>query len=145
MTKKSEKKAVVDAKHIASLLRKLANIIEKSSQDEIDSLLKSNKELRILEVEKRSKTMVSRGLDVYPDVAFTSAANKLNSLETRELGMEFLRNEFQTKSLVEKFARFLDLPVLRTDTITTLHEKIVEAEIGSKLRSEAVQGKKYKA
>ena len=141
MIRKGDKKVVGDARHIAFLLRTLADIVEKSSQDEVDALLKNKSELRIIDVKTKSITPALKRQDTSFDVVFTMAADKLHSLQTRELGMEFLSNELQTKVLAEKFARFLDLPVLRTDTIKTLHEKIVEAEIGSKLRSEAVQGR----
>ncbi len=43
---------------------------------------------------------------------------------------------------MEKFARHLDLPVNRADTVERLCNKIVAAVIGVRLSSEAVRGKK---
>ena len=144
MTGKNTKRSPGDAGRIGILLRRLADLVERSSTDEIDALLRGNGELRIYEVNSASRTVGIKCHHSYIDTTFSEVSEKLHASQTREAGSELLSNEFPTKVSIEKFARFLDLPVHRTDTIETLREKIVESEIGSKLRSDAVQGRKVK-
>ena len=142
MTIKGGRKGSGEAKQLAAMLRKLADLVERSSTVEVDGLLSGRMELQIRETAPRVKGPTQRRLNTDSDVSYGDVAAKLAAFQSRDLGMELLRNEFSTKTSLEKLARYLDLPVLRTDTIDSLCEKIVESEIGSRLRSEAVQGKK---
>ena len=144
MTRKSNKRSPGDAGDVGILLRKLADLVERSSADELDVLLRGNGKLRIYEVRTASRVIGTKYRHSYSDTAFLEVSEKLHASQTREAGRELLDNAFPTKVAIEKFARFLDLPVHRTDTIDTLRDKIVESEIGSKLRSDAVQGRKVK-
>ncbi len=67
-------------------------------------------------------------------------ATKLQTLPTREAGEGLLKDEAQNRRSLEALARFLQLPVQRDDTVERLRAKIVENTIGSRLRSEAIQG-----
>lgn len=142
MTIKGSRKGSGGAKQLAAMMRKFADLIERSSTVEVDGLLSGKMELQIRETTPREKSPTPRRLNTDPDVSYGEIAAKLAAFQSRDLGMEFLRNEFSTRISIEKLARHLDLPVLRTDTFDSLCEKIVESEIGSRLRSEAVQGKK---
>jgi hypothetical protein len=142
MTAKSNKRSPGDAEHIGTLLRKLADLVERSSADEIGTLLQGGSELRIDEGGSGGRLGGSKPRQSYFDVTFAEVAEKLHATETREAGRELLGKECPTKAATEKLARFLDLPVYRTDTIDNLREKIVETQIGSRLGTEAVQGRK---
>ena len=146
MTAKSNKRSPGDAEHIGTLLRKLADLVERSSADEIGTLLQGGGELRIDEGGSGGslggRLGGSKPRQSYFDVTFAEVAEKLHATETREAGHELLDKECPTKAATEKLARFLDLPVYRTDTIDNLREKIVETQIGSRLGTEAVQGRK---
>lgn len=142
MTIKSRKKSYSDGENIGILLRKLADLIERSTADEINILLRGNSELRIYKDDLESRAVSSKRDDSNFDMTLSQVTEKLCALQTREAGSDLLHTEFPTKVSIEKLARFLDLPVNRTDTFSTLCVKIVESQIGSRLRSEAVQGKK---
>jgi len=67
-------------------------------------------------------------------------AAKLQTLRPREAGERLLQDEAPNRPALEALARFLQLPVQRDDTIERLRAKIIENTIGSRLRSEAIQG-----
>lgn len=141
MTVKRIKNPSLNSEQLGKILKKLVDLVEKSSADEIESLLSESGELRIYRVRSKSRSIKTNRLNPPPDESYTETAKKLHSFQTREAGKRLLGNTFSTKHSIENFARFLDLPVHRRDTIAILTEKIIESEIGSRLRSEAVQGK----
>lgn len=138
MIKKCAVKSVENKNQMGILLRKLAELVEKSSETEIGDLLSGSRSLQIKQT--KSGKRMSPLKDQKPDVSFPDIAQKLKTCKTRDAGKELLQQEVYTKAQAEKLVRFLDLPVHRTDKIETLLERIVESEIGSRLRSEAVQG-----
>ncbi len=144
MIKHGDKKLSKEAEKIGVLLRKLANLVERSSEDDIETLLRGRARL---EIRKSGMNGVKKGLSDSRhcppclNKEFPEIDKKLSSFQTREAGMKFLATKFPRKIMVAEFARFLDLPVHRTDTIETLRNKVVESRIGSRLRSEAVQGR----
>ena len=120
----------------------MADLVEIFSVDDINALLKGKGELQIIKDNPTPKATGAKQHHLMSDESYSEVTEKLRAFKTRETGMELLISTFPTKESTEKFARFLDLPVHKTDSIELLREKIVEAEIGSKLRSYAVQGRK---
>jgi hypothetical protein len=66
----------------------------------------------------------------------------LEKAENREDGIQVLEDALPSKRETEAFAKFLDISVLKQDKLSSIREKIVEATIGARLRSQAIQGKK---
>lgn len=129
-------------KSLALLLKRLADLVEQSSARDVDSLLLGDSALHIIvpnQNDKRAWSSSKRSGTATPSVKISE---KLSGLATREAGRELLDKELPTKTSLEGFARFLDLPVHRTDRIESLRDRIIEFAIGSRLRSEAVQGRK---
>jgi hypothetical protein len=129
-------------KMLASLLRRLAAVVEQSSSRELDALLRGERELRVVVGSRNGRSERSLPGLGWSHKEFTAIASRLSELATREAGRDLLDGALPTRASLERFARFLDLPVQRTDTIELLREKIIESAIGSRLRSEAVQGRK---
>ena len=142
MKRKSSKRSPDAVEHMSVLLKKLVDLMERSSNEEFELLLRGDGELKIQATNRQPKKTDSMRRQVHLDATLSEIADKLRSLQTREAGRELLGSEFLTRASIEKFVRFLDLPVHRTDTIEILQERTIEAEIGSRLRSDAVQGKK---
>ena len=51
-----------------------------------------------------------------------------------------LDDKYPSKKVLEVIARKLDIPITRQDKIEDLRDKIVEATVGAKIRSQAIQG-----
>lgn len=129
-------------KSLALLLRRLADLVEQSSARDVDSLMRGDRELHIIVPNQNDKTTGISSRRSGTATPSVEISERLNGLATREAGRELLDKELPTKTSLERFARYLDLPVHRTDTIESLKDKIIESAIGSRLRSEAVQGRK---
>jgi hypothetical protein len=61
-------------------------------------------------------------------------------MSSREQGAQHLLSAAPTKTALQEVARYLDLPVRKSETIAELRERIVEATIGYRLRSRAIRG-----
>jgi uncharacterized membrane-anchored protein YjiN (DUF445 family) len=65
---------------------------------------------------------------------------ELQSCKTRDEGYEILARFLSNKKEYEIFARYLDVSILKQDNSDKIKEKIIEATVGAKLRSNAIQG-----
>ena len=120
----------------ASALRRLAAALEQMSEDEIAKLNDPNCEIEIKVIRRRSKEEVSPEalLDLNEIVA------KLTKFPSRAEASQFMEATFDTKKTLDRIARHLDVPVLKQDKVETLRDKIIEATVGARLRSEAIKG-----
>ena len=141
MSVKDDRRPPNRNRYISVLLRKVVDLVEQSPTQDVDALLRGRRALEIVPLKTGTYKKGKRSRSSYGDISFSDVAMQLHALDTREAGMRFLSNEFRTKISIMTFARFLDLPVQRTDSVQDLFEKVVESEIGSRLRSQAVQGK----
>lgn len=148
MSRKSDSISGKGAADTGELLRMLASLLESLSEDQIEDLIRGSSELRVHKLKRDEIGRVSevsrvpKYNRVLDDSKFPKILARLQVLTTREAGREVLEEEFPSRASIERFARFLDLPVQRSDKIETLRHRIIESEIGSRLRSEAVQGKR---
>lgn len=126
---------------IARLLRQLDEELCALSDVDYRDLLDGK--LRLAVLHKNTTTLSKkRRCAVHADEpAFTEIAAELQRLSDREAGTSLLQQRCNTKIRLEKLARRLDLPVRREDTAENLRDRIVEATIGFRLRSQAIRGK----
>lgn len=126
-----------NANSAAALVRLLATFVDSLSEDDVEGLLAGRLGLHITGGEptfrsKRKRGTVTVDLDVVVDA--------LGRARTRHDAMSILERGGITKALLEKLARRLDLPVLRSDSVERLRQKIVEGVVGHRINSEAIQG-----
>ena len=125
--------------HIKKDILKLLQLIQKElnnlSEDEIDSLLSGEAKLELIIKSKLKRKSIETNIDLH------KLESELRELNNRDAGINLLAKTFSTKEELEKFARQLDLPVLKGDKVDLLRKKIVEATIGYKLRSDSIQNK----
>jgi hypothetical protein len=125
--------------HIKKNILKLLQLIQKElnnlPDEEIDSLLNGDAKLELTVKSKLKRKNIETNVDLY------KLERDLRELNIREDGIKLLEKTFTTKEELEKFARQLDLPVLKGDKVDLLRKKIVEATIGYKLRSDSIQNK----
>jgi hypothetical protein len=65
---------------------------------------------------------------------------KLNECKTREEGLIVLNEKIKNKKELEVFAKKMDVFFMREDKVDKIKSNIIEAIIGAKLRSNAIQG-----
>ena len=68
--------------------------------------------------------------------------NLLNEASTREEGVLVLEENLKGRAELESFAKTIDVPIIKSDKVTNIKEKIVDATVGARLRSGAILGKK---
>lgn len=120
----------------ASALRRLAGALERMSEDELSRLNDPNCEIEIRVIRRRSKE------ENTPEALFNlnDIVAKLTAFPSRAEASQFMEATFETKKTLEQIARHLDVPVNKQDKVETLRDKIIEATVGARLRSEAIKG-----
>ncbi|PXY40837.1 hypothetical protein DMB65_09650 [Flavobacterium cheongpyeongense] len=71
----------------------------------------------------------------------TEIIDFLNTVGERDEAMKYLDSLFISRLSLEEILRKLDYPHTKKDNLEKLKQKIIEATIGFRLRSEAIQGK----
>lgn len=122
----------------ATLLRRLADCIESARPADLEELLSGNARLQIRS-DKRQESLFSPPDDP-PPVEWSSIADRLRSLPSREEGEKLLSEVTSSKVQLERLARVMDLPVAKHENADQLREKIIEASIGARLVSRAIRG-----
>lgn len=122
-------------KEFLKLLQLIQKELNNLKDNEIDLLLKGDAKLELIVKSKSKRKSIKSNLD------FKKLEAELREFNSREQGMRLLDESFKSKEDLEKFARILDLPVLKGDKIDLIKKKIVEATIGYKLRSDSIQNK----
>ncbi|KQY85973.1 hypothetical protein [Pelomonas sp. Root1444] len=126
-----------EAFRMASALRRLAVAVERLSPDDLTKLNDEASEIEIrIVVRRRQKEEPPAEARI--DLAEVVA--KLTALPSRSEAAGFLEGAVETKKGLEQIARHLDVAVLKQDKAETLRDKIIEATVGARLRSEAIKG-----
>lgn len=123
----------------SSTLRNILDAIDRLSEEDFSKLGEGlyNVEIRI--TRKRNKE------DVVSPIQETDLENvieKLTDFPSREAAQYFLDANFSTRKSFELIARKLDISISKQDKIETLRDKVIEATVGARLRSQAIQGGK---
>lgn len=129
---------------VARLLRALAALVEASSLDEATSLLEAQtprpkaRRRNVSNVPEEANLPLDFSPQRPPDLP--KLAETLQGLRSRDEGISLLTSISMTRKELEGLGRLLGTPILRTDNMDRLLEKIIEASIGSRLTSEAIRG-----
>lgn len=126
---------------LANILRLLADYIDRHPDEELSPIFRQAAVL--MHTVDSHKKDFKRPPGKYGLLDVRETATKLQTLRTREEGEALLQNMAMHRRALESLARYLQLPVQRDDTVERLRAKIVENTIGSRLRSEAIQGKEH--
>ena len=119
--------------------QRLAKFLASLTVAEVKALADGRAELTVVTKGERTRKRPSKASK--PDLAtLHSVLQYLHGARDREVGLAKLEREVSTKTALESLARLADLPVQRNDTIEDLRQRIIEATIGYRLRSQAVKG-----
>lgn len=120
----------------AAALRRVAAALERMSDEELARLSEPEAEIEIKVLRRRLKD----GPAPEARLDLVNIALKLTGAASRSEACAFLDEGFGTKKALEQIARHLDVVVSKQDKAESLRDKIVEATVGARLRSEAIQG-----
>lgn len=125
---------------IGRVLRKCAQFFDDVSEEDIQRFLNGELKLELVGHEPRRGRAEQEGEAGPSDLQ--QLAERLQATESREAAAKILRDDrrVSAKSDLAKLARHLHVHVDKHDKRETIEEKIVEAVIGVRLRSQAIHG-----
>lgn len=122
---------------LAFALRRYAEAIASLSDEDLIKLADETYSVEVKFLRRRGKNASEAE---FSKEHIKDLAGKLISIESRDQALAFLNSNFRTKKSLDSVARLLDVPVLKSDKVDSLAGKIVEATVGARKRSEAIQG-----
>ena len=123
---------------LANILRRLADYIDRHPDQELAPIF--GQAAAFMQTAGQQKKRHGQSPRKSGSQNMREIEAKLQMLRSREDGERLLQDEVLNRRALEGLARFLQLPVQRDDTIERLRAKIIENTVGSRLRSEAIQG-----
>lgn len=131
--KKSQKDVLV------GLLRDLAKQVQALDDQEFENILTgmAHIELRIISQGQNKGRLKKVRLT---ESQMLEIRNALEKMKTREEGAKLLKEKCKIKEDLISLSRYIDLPVQKSDKVAQLSERIIEATIGYRARSAAIQG-----
>lgn len=131
---------VSKTKTLTSLFRELQDAVLELNDVELEKVISGEYQFTIKVVKK--KNSANTKVRLVDDTSYSNLLDLLNQCETREEGYELLSRELGAKSEYEKFARHIEVAVMKSDKVEKIRDNIIESTVGAKLRSDAIQNKK---
>jgi hypothetical protein len=125
-----------DIEKAAQVLLRVSNFLRSLTEEQIDDLMTGRVSLTL--TSQPAKRRQRKRLSV---TEIERVRTELQTRSSREAGIEYLDNLSLTKETLREIASALDLPTPRDDTIARLKDRIVEATIGYRLRSDAIRSR----
>ena len=117
--------------------RRIAEAIDSLSEEELRRLSDPQYSIEVKAIRRRIKDDSSI---LPPDTSAEDAIAQVTALPNRQDAQALLDAKFPSKKALEIIARKLDIPIIRQDKVEDLRDKIVEATVGARIRSQAIQG-----
>lgn len=124
---------------LAGLLRDLAKQVQAIDDQEYENILTGTAriELRVISQAQDKGRLKKVSLT---ESQILEICNALEKLQTREEGAKLLKEKCKIKEDLIRLSKYIDLPVQKSDKVEQLVERIIEASIGYRVRSAAIQG-----
>lgn len=117
-------------------LRQLVSALERLSDVDLAKLMNDSYNVEIRFTRKRNKEEIPE----IPEADLSALVSKLTAFTSRQEAQGYLDTNYGTKKTLELIARHLDIPIMKQDKIEVLRDKIIEATVGARIRSQAIQG-----
>ena len=112
------------AKILTVLFRELQDAVLELNEGELEKIISGEYQFVLKVVKKRIGT--SAKISPVDDFSYSELLNLLNQCESREQGNELLSRELKTKSEFEKFARHVEVAVMKSDKLEKIRDNIIE-------------------
>ncbi|MFD4697601.1 hypothetical protein [Streptomyces niveus] len=119
------------------VLEQVGIFLQSLSPEQIEDLAAGRYRISLVRTQAPREAKGSRS---GPSVDLEQLRIDLSSAESREAGEEHLKNKRLSRADLQALARVLDIPVRKGDNMDAIRESVVEATIGYRLRSDAIQG-----
>lgn len=125
-----------DVDRSAEILRRVSNFLRTLTEAQIDDLIEGRVKITLTGNPRRAQSAKARSSS---EEDIERIINELTSKSTRAEGIALLDSLGLTRTSLRDIALAMKLPVPRTDTVDDLKDRIVEATIGYRLRSDAIR------
>ena len=123
--------------NLLTVFRRIAEALDALPIEELRRLSDPNCIVEIRTVRRRPKDEPS----LFPaGASVDSVIDEISKLATRQEAQALLDSRYPTKKILELIGRKLDIPIVKQDKAETLRDKIIEATVGARIRSQAIQG-----
>lgn len=122
----------------AILLRQAAKAVEALTEEEKASLLAGEASFRIA---IESKTRPRRTQQSTGEIDVVALRARLESSRSRDEAQRILEEMSLSKVALQKITKAFELNCMKDDSVSRLVERIVDATVGFRLRSQAIQGR----
>ncbi|QKO21099.1 hypothetical protein [Rhodoferax sp. BAB1] len=123
--------------NILLVFKRLTEALGALSEDELKKLSDPQYSVELKVIRRRAKDEPSH---LSLDTSAEEAIAQITALSNRQDAQALLDSKFSSKKALEMIARKLDIPIIRQDKVEDLRDKIVEATVGARIRSQAIQG-----
>ncbi|MDR5739867.1 MULTISPECIES: hypothetical protein [unclassified Caballeronia] len=123
---------------LRAAFRRIAEALESLSDEELKKFSDPQYSIELRAIRRRTKEEPSSPV---PGISADEAIGQITALSSRHDAQALLDEKFPSKKALETLARRLDIPIVRQDKVDDLRDKIVEATVGARIRSQAIQGK----
>ncbi|WP_143854133.1 hypothetical protein [Nostoc sp. 'Peltigera membranacea cyanobiont' 210A] len=111
------------------------NSVDELEASSIETEISSTEGLEL----KSEPLKIEQGVDIAKPSP-EQVAETLQNLGTREEGFRILTDLCPARKDLQSLAKYIDIPNSKRDSIQTLRERIIQATIGYRLTSRAIQG-----
>lgn len=119
------------------LMDKVFEALDKLSPQELERLLDPKYEVIIKVIRVKQSKEISQA--ILDNDEMQNILARLNDCGQRDEAHEFLISHYPTKKYLQRIAQELEILVSKADKVAELRERIVEATVGAKIRSKAIQ------
>lgn len=126
----------IEIEKAAEVLTRVSSFLRTLTDEQVDDLIAGKVRLALTQNSERRRAS-KRGSAAKIDVAHIR--EELMNRKTREEGIDFLNELALPRNSLQEIAAAMDLPTPRSDTVERLKDRIIEATIGYRLRSNAIR------
>ncbi len=128
-------------KAISNLLLSVNKLVNRLTNEELE-ILESGKFELLLNIPKGKYSKGDKQtITTLDESSLKSISEQLDSAKSREEGLVIIESSLKNKNELEIFAKHIDVAIMKSDRVDKIKDNIVDATVGARLRSSAIQGK----
>jgi len=128
-------------KAISNLLLSVNKLVSRLTNEELEVLESGKFELSLNIPKGKSSKSGKSSVAVLNETLLNSINEQLDLAKSREEGIVIIETSLKNKNELEVFAKYIDVAVMKSDRVDKIRNNIVDATVGARLRSGAIQGK----
>ena len=128
-------------KIINNLLTSVLKLVGSLTNENLKDIESGNFELSLKISEKNTQKSPPPSSLLLDEILMKKINDELDSAKSRNDGLEIIESSLKKKTELVAFAKFIDVATMKSDRVDEIKNKIVDATVGARLRSGAIQGK----